>query len=79
MPSLEFRSLTGQQKVEVPEAGVTIGRHPDNVISLPHDEAMSRKHCVVEPGPTLGTWLVRDLQSRNGHTACRPANVSLIL
>ncbi len=66
MPSLEFRSLTGQQKVEVPEAGVTIGRHPDNVISLPHDEAMSRKHCVVEPGPTIGTWLVRDLQSRNG-------------
>ncbi len=66
MPSLEFRSLTGSQRVELHDAAITVGRHPDNVIAVPNDDAMSRRHCSIEPGQTLGTWIVRDLKSRNG-------------
>ncbi|TVQ63876.1 MAG: FHA domain-containing protein [Phycisphaerales bacterium] len=43
---------------------VSIGRHPENVISI-RDDLASRYHCVIEPTDN-GDWRVRDLGSRNG-------------
>jgi SARP family transcriptional regulator, regulator of embCAB operon len=43
----------------------TLGRLPDNDISLPGDMRVSRHHTEIEEHLN-GEWLVRDLRSRNG-------------
>ncbi len=65
MPRMILRPANWQGPVIKVEASpVTIGRHPDNTISL-HDEKCSRYHCIIEPDPA-GQFRVRDLESRNG-------------
>ena len=43
---------------------VSIGRHPENDITI-RDDLASRYHCVIEP-VSEGAWRLRDLGSRNG-------------
>ncbi|MBL8763076.1 MAG: Flp pilus assembly complex ATPase component TadA [Phycisphaerae bacterium] len=54
----------GEGGSELGATPVTIGRHPDNTISI-KDDLASRFHCVIEPDGR-GGFRVRDLGSRNG-------------
>ncbi len=46
----------------------TIGRAVESDLSI-HDIALSRRHCLIEPDPdNPGSWLVTDLDSKNGTT-----------
>ncbi|MBL1217265.1 MAG: FHA domain-containing protein [Planctomycetes bacterium] len=66
MPTfLEMISDTGRKRIELSEAAVTIGRHPRNAVVLADERGASRFHCVIERSQD-GTFVVRDLQSRNG-------------
>ena len=56
-------ALTGQT-MELPAAGVTIGRESDNTIQLPMG-GVSRYHAKIERD-AAGNWLIRDLGSTNG-------------
>ncbi len=61
---LRLRPAHGRGRpVALDDLPVTIGRHPDNTISL-KDEKVSRFHCVIEAGEDA--LIVRDLGSRNG-------------
>ena len=55
--------LTGQT-MEIPPAGLTIGRESDNSIQLPMG-GVSRYHAKIECD-AAGNWLIRDLGSTNG-------------
>ena len=55
--------LTGQT-MELPLAGLTIGRESDNTIQLPMG-GVSRYHAKIECD-AAGNWLIRDLGSTNG-------------
>jgi pSer/pThr/pTyr-binding forkhead associated (FHA) protein len=46
------------------EDRLTVGRSPDNDISLPDDRLVSRLHAVLERFSS--GWIIRDLGSRNG-------------
>ncbi|TVQ82704.1 MAG: FHA domain-containing protein, partial [Phycisphaeraceae bacterium] len=46
------------------EEPLSIGRHPKNDIPI-EDDLASRFHCVIEPASD-GTYILRDLGSRNG-------------
>jgi general secretion pathway protein E len=62
-PFLSLTTEAGPQKVPVGDKPVTIGRHADNVIVL-GDVQASRFHCVI--GRSQGSFIVKDLDSRNG-------------
>lgn len=65
MPSYVLSSSDGRgYLVALGERPITIGRNPDNVLSIT-DELASRYHCVIEPADD-GGYAVRDLGSRNG-------------
>jgi hypothetical protein len=65
MPShLEVWKPSGRELITLSGDRVTIGKASTNVVSLEHDETVSRLHAVLE---NLGfTWSIRDLGSRNG-------------
>ena len=50
--------------IEVAGASFTMGRHPDNDLSL-RDDLASRFHCSIELDES-GRWVLADLGSRNG-------------
>lgn len=63
--SLRIRPVDGRGRpMQLGHEPISIGRHPSNTLPITDDRA-SRKHCVIEPGPS-GGFLVRDLDSRNG-------------
>src|SRR4051812_48023027 len=65
MPLLKLTPIRGQAKPTVANDGtVSIGRGPENTISL-IDERASRRHCVIELD-NQKCWVMRDLNSRNG-------------
>jgi len=65
MPQLKLTPIRGQAKQLVLSGGrITIGRSPECTIPL-MDERASRQHCVLQLDSS-GTWMVRDLSSRNG-------------
>ncbi|HEX8096554.1 MAG TPA: FHA domain-containing protein, partial [Pyrinomonadaceae bacterium] len=54
------------RQTEVPGGRVTVGRAPDNVVSLAGDTDVSRYHAIIESrGEEF--WVV-DLRSSNGTT-----------
>ena len=63
---IKLTTIQGQARSLVLAQGekATIGRGPDNTISIV-DERASRQHCTVEHTDD-GDWVVRDLGSRNG-------------
>jgi hypothetical protein len=65
MPShLEVWKPSGRELITLSGQRVTLGKASTNVVSLEHDETVSRLHAVLE---NLGfTWSIRDLGSRNG-------------
>jgi FHA domain-containing protein len=65
MPShLEVWKPSGRELITLSGDRVTLGKASTNVVSLEHDETVSRLHAVLE---NLGsTWSIRDLGSRNG-------------
>ena len=52
--------------VALNENGVAIGRDPSQCAIVLDDGRCSRRHAVVEPGPSANTWRVTDQASRNG-------------
>jgi type II secretory ATPase GspE/PulE/Tfp pilus assembly ATPase PilB-like protein len=63
--TLKLTPIRGSSKpVPLSSERVTIGRGPDNTISI-IDERASRLHCAIEQD-VAGSWLVKDLGSRNG-------------
>ncbi len=65
MPShLEVSKPSGRELIPLSGQRVTLGKASTNVVSLEHDETVSRLHAVFE---NLGfAWSIRDLGSRNG-------------
>jgi hypothetical protein len=65
MPShLEVPKPSGRELITLSGQRVTLGKASTNVVSLAHDETVSRLHAVLE---NLGfAWSIRDLGSRNG-------------
>lgn len=65
MPShLEVWKPSGRELITLSGDRVTLGKASTNVVSLEHDETVSRLHAVLE---NLGfTWSIRDMGSRNG-------------
>jgi transcriptional regulator with GAF, ATPase, and Fis domain len=47
----------------LPEGEVPVGRDPGNLLAIP-DPSLSRRHCVIVPAEN--SYLIRDLDSRNG-------------
>jgi general secretion pathway protein E len=64
MPFLEARGGAKEQRIELTDRAVSIGRLPESALFI-DEEGVSRRHCVVEPGPD-GSWQIKDLGSRNG-------------
>lgn len=65
MPARLLRK-TGTDRGEYPLTGeTTIGRHPDNTITVGRD-AVSGKHARIRFDPVRGCYLLEDLGSRNG-------------
>jgi general secretion pathway protein E len=64
MPFLEARGGAKEQRIELTDRPVSIGRLPESALIIDED-GVSRRHCVVEPG-SQGGWMIRDLGSRNG-------------
>ncbi|MFO0894206.1 MAG: ATPase, T2SS/T4P/T4SS family [Phycisphaerales bacterium] len=64
MPFVEARTPKGVKRLELQGDPLTVGRLPENTVHLDDDEALSRRHCVVEAFEA--GWRVRDLGSRNG-------------
>jgi pSer/pThr/pTyr-binding forkhead associated (FHA) protein len=61
---LEVSKPSGRELIPLSGQRVTLGKASTNVVSLEHDETVSRLHAVFE---NLGfAWSVRDLGSRNG-------------
>jgi hypothetical protein len=61
---LEVSKPSGRELVPLSGQRVTLGKAATNVVSLEHDETVSRLHAVFE---NLGfAWSIRDLGSRNG-------------
>ncbi|MCA9306508.1 MAG: ATPase, T2SS/T4P/T4SS family [Phycisphaerales bacterium] len=50
--------------IELGERPIRVGRHPDNDVCIT-DGVASRHHCVIEPADG-GTYILKDLGSRNG-------------
>jgi general secretion pathway protein E len=73
MPFLEARGGAKEQRIELADRPVAIGRLPESALFVDED-GVSRRHCVVEPAAD-GGWQVRDLGSRNG-TRVNGAKVS---
>ncbi len=68
MPTYHLTPIAGDfdHPISLGDRTITIGRAPDNMITL-NDGLLSRYHCVVEPDPeNPGRFRVRDLGSRNG-------------
>ena len=64
MPFLEARGGAKERRLELTDRPVSIGRLPESALFI-DEEGVSRRHCVVER-VAEGTWVVRDLGSRNG-------------
>lgn len=61
---LEVWKPSGRELVSLDGDRVTVGKAVTNVVSLTHDETVSRLHAVLE---NLGfAWSIRDMGSRNG-------------
>lgn len=60
---IEIQSPEGPRRIKLEGKPITIGRQPGNVIVI-NDEQASRNHCVIEPAGA--SWVVKDLNSRNG-------------
>ena len=61
---LEVSKPSGRELIPLSGQRVTLGKASTNVVSLEHDETVSRLHAVFE---NLGfAWSIRDLGSRNG-------------
>jgi pSer/pThr/pTyr-binding forkhead associated (FHA) protein len=61
---LEVWKPSGREMVTLSGQRVTLGKASTNVVSLEHDQTVSRLHAVLE---SLGSaWSIRDLGSRNG-------------
>jgi pSer/pThr/pTyr-binding forkhead associated (FHA) protein len=58
-----LKGLNAGKVVEVPPAGFTIGRVPDNDLML-DEEGVSRHHCRISQ--VGGSWMIEDLNSVNG-------------
>ena len=63
MAVLQILTAAGSRTIDLPEGRVTIGRQGDNDIVI-EDERASRHHCFLVP--SVGGYLLRDLDSRNG-------------
>lgn len=64
MPRLILTNGHEKRVVALADAPLTIGRDPDNAITIESPD-VSRRHCRIEPdGP--GHWRVVDLGSKNG-------------
>ncbi|MBI3725274.1 diguanylate cyclase [bacterium] len=63
---LKLVVTVGPEKRVLPlgEAPLTVGRDPENVITIEGSD-VSRRHCRIEPDGT-GSWRVIDLGSKNG-------------
>jgi pSer/pThr/pTyr-binding forkhead associated (FHA) protein len=64
MAVLEVWGARGHDVVVVDGARYSIGKSRNADLSLPGDTSVSRLHAMLEE--VSGTWLVRDLGSRNG-------------
>jgi pSer/pThr/pTyr-binding forkhead associated (FHA) protein len=61
---LEIWKPSGRELITLSGQRVTLGKADTNVVSLKHDETVSRLHAVLE---NLGfAWSIRDMGSRNG-------------
>ena len=60
---LRVKSPQGDKTVKLTTQPLTIGRHDSNALVLDESQA-SRFHCVIERA--ADTYVIRDLQSRNG-------------
>ena len=61
---LEVSKPAGRELIPLSGQRVTLGKAATDVVSLEHDETVSRLHAVFE---NLGfAWSIRDLGSRNG-------------
>jgi general secretion pathway protein E len=62
-PQLIVTTRGTSTRIDVPDAALTIGRHPANGLCV-HDDRLSRRHCVLEPDQ--GHFKLFDVGSRNG-------------
>ena len=61
---LEVSKPSGRELIQLSGQRVTVGKASTNMVSLEHDETVSRLHAVLE---NLGfAWSIRDMGSRNG-------------
>jgi hypothetical protein len=61
---LEIWKPSGRELITLSGQRVTVGHASTNLVSLKHDETVSRLHAVLE---NLGcAWSIRDVGSRNG-------------
>ena len=64
-PELLVTTPKGQTRSVLLESdSLYLGRSPDNDLSFPEDDGLSRRHLMIEPEG--GGWTVRDLRSKNG-------------
>lgn len=61
---LEVWKPSGRELVPLTGQRVTVGKASTNVVSLEHDDTVSRLHAVLEN--LEFAWSIRDLGSRNG-------------
>ncbi len=54
----------GQQEIELGDV-TTIGRQPTNILQIV-DRLVSKEHAVISRRPNTSTYVLRDLDSRNG-------------
>ncbi len=64
-PELLVTTPKGHTKtVRLQSHSLCLGRSPENDLSFPEDDGLSRRHLVIEPEGER--WMVRDLESKNG-------------
>ncbi|MBP47621.1 MAG: adenylate cyclase, partial [Myxococcales bacterium] len=55
---------SGQQEIELADL-TTVGRQPTNTLQIV-DRLVSKEHAVISRRPNTSTYVLRDLDSRNG-------------
>ncbi|RPI22230.1 MAG: FHA domain-containing protein, partial [Acidobacteria bacterium] len=64
-PEISIRTPDGvTEKIRLDSPVITLGRSREANLSYPEDTALSRHHLAFEKSG--GTWVVRDLGSKNG-------------
>jgi pSer/pThr/pTyr-binding forkhead associated (FHA) protein len=65
VPGLLVTTPKGHSRsVPLENSPLSLGRAPENDLSFPEDDGLSRRHLVIEPEGAR--WSVTDLGSKNG-------------